>query len=74
MIDPVYTVLVHRSHPPRVAFHPLESPAPLILAGWSRLADTLDYRSALDHGHRFEQLPPVERWWAASWAARAVDA
>ena len=74
MIDPVYTVLVHRSHPPRVAFHPLEAPEPLILAGWSRLADTLDYRAALDHGHLYEQLPPVERWWASSWAARAVDA
>lgn len=74
MIDPVYTVLVHRSHQPRVAFAPMEAAAPLMLAGWSRLADTLDYRAALDHGHRFEQLPPVERWWAASWAARAVDA
>lgn len=74
MIDPVYTALVHRSHPPRVAFHPLEAPEPLLIAGWTRLVDTLDYRAALDHCHGYEQLPPVERWWAASWAARAVDA
>lgn len=74
MIPPTYTVLVHRSHPPRVAFAPMENAAPLILAGWSRLTDAADYSSALDHGHRFEQLSPVEQWWSSSWSARAVDA
>ena len=42
--------------------------------GWAFVADFDAYHIAAKRESEFMQLPPVEQWWASSFAARAVDA
>ena len=47
------------------------SRASLEACGWAFLADFPGYFPAAERALAFEALPAVERWWSASWAARA---
>ena len=57
-----------------LAHESLLSRATLEVEGWAFVADFDAYHIAAERESAFRQLPPVERWWALSWQARAVDA
>lgn len=55
-----------------VAFEPLLLPAAMEREGWVPDGTFIDYRTAMRH-HAVLTDDSVQRWWVASWPARAKE-
>lgn len=65
-----YSVMV-APHGATIAYEPYLTRASLEAVGLAFLADFPGYHPAAECAADFDKLPAVERWWAASWPARA---
>ena len=65
-----YSVMVHPHRPTIIGHEDFLTRAALECDGWWFLADYPFYHEAAARESAFNALPPVERWWAASFTYR----
>jgi len=56
---------------PAIDIEPLSAPLAALPVGWVAVAGRHTYSEAASEAAHIDQLPTVERWWAAVWPARA---